>query len=108
MVFNETVMEPFFWVLEQNEGVMQHPLYHPEGDVFTHSLQALYIAFRETNDTEDWAKEHQDIFSAFAQSLRDHLGNRLCEMDAICLEPYHEHSFPITFKQGAWLHWKRD
>jgi predicted HD phosphohydrolase len=52
MVFNETIMEPFFWVLEQNEGVMQHLLYHPEGDVFTHSLQALYIAFRETNDTD--------------------------------------------------------
>ena len=51
MVFNETIMEPFFWVLEQNEGVMQHLLYHPEGDVFIHSLQALYIAFRETNDT---------------------------------------------------------
>lgn len=42
------------------------------------------------------------IHDAFAQSLRDHLGNRLNDMDAVCLEPYHEHSHPISIRNGAW------
>jgi len=50
--FTPEIMEPFFWILEQNKGIEQHPIYHPEGDVFVHSLQAVYIAFRETYDTD--------------------------------------------------------
>lgn len=47
----------------------------------------------------------QDIFEAFKQSLRDHFKdnpNRLSDMDAICLEPYHEWEHPIQLKNGAW------
>ena len=53
--------------------------------------------------TGDWHGNKQLIHDAFAQSLVDHLGQRLCEMDAICLYPYHEHEHPIMLKQGAWL-----
>lgn len=42
------------------------------------------------------------IHSAFIESLRDHLGDRLEGMDAICLEPYHENSHPIQIKNGGW------
>ena len=44
------------------------------------------------------------IHDAFSKSLRDHLkGSRLSEMDAICLEPYHEFSHPISLKNGSWM-----
>ena len=47
-----------------------------------------------------------EIREEFAKSLRDHFkkGNheRLSTMDAICLEPYHEHSHPICIRNGAW------
>ena len=52
IVFTEEIMEPLFWVLEENKGIEQHKLYHPEGDVFNHSLQSVYVAFRETIDTD--------------------------------------------------------
>jgi hypothetical protein len=53
--------------------------------------------------TGEWAGNKQPIHDAFVQSLRDSLGNRLNEMDAICLEPYHEFSHPIQIKQGGWI-----
>ena len=44
------------------------------------------------------------IHEAFAKSLNNHLrGERLSDMDAICLEPYHEHAHPICIRQGGWL-----
>lgn len=52
-----------------------------------------------------WEGNKQLIHKAFAQSLRDHFKekpNRLSEMDAICLEPYHEYSHPIQLKNGSW------
>ena len=42
----------------------------------------------------------QLIHDTFKKSLRNHLGNRLTEMDAICLKPYHKHSHPIQIKKG--------
>jgi hypothetical protein len=47
------------------------------------------------------AKE-QSIQEAFAQSLNIHLGDRLCDMDAVCLDPYHELAHPIQIKAGSW------
>ena len=44
-----------------------------------------------------------DIFTGFAKSLRDALGYRLSEMDAVCLEPYHGEAFPLQIKDGDWL-----
>ena len=55
--------------------------------------------------TGKWKGEHQSIHCAFAQSLRDHFKDkpdRLSDMDAVCLEPYHEHEHPIMLKQGKW------
>lgn len=42
------------------------------------------------------------IHESFAESLRVHLGTRLSDMDAICLDPYHEHSHPVMIKNGGW------
>ncbi len=50
-------------------------------------------------------QETQYIFDAFAQSLREYFKDnpdRLSDMDATCLEPYHEHSHPIQLKAGSW------
>lgn len=50
------------------------------------------------------------MHDAFAKSLRDHFKNtgggyinRLSEMDAVCLHPYHEHEHPICLRKGGWL-----
>lgn len=51
-IFSTKIMEPLFWVLEETKGITQMEKHHPEGDVFTHSLQVLQIAFRETIDTD--------------------------------------------------------
>ena len=51
-VFDLEIMEPLFWILEETKGITQLEKHHPEGDVFTHSIQVLQIAFRETFDTD--------------------------------------------------------
>ena len=46
------------------------------------------------------------IHDAFSESLRNHFKDRpkrLSDMDAICLEPYHDNSHPIQLKAGSWL-----
>jgi len=47
----------------------------------------------------------QLIYDAFKQSLRDHFKDypkRLGDMDAVCVEPYHEHEHPICIRNGGW------
>lgn len=41
------------------------------------------------------------LIDAYRQSLTDHLrkedgGGRLCGMLAVCLEPHHEHAYPVA------------
>ena len=45
-------IERLFGPLEKCRGVEQKEKYHPEGDVFVHSLQVLRVAFRESSDPE--------------------------------------------------------
>ena len=52
--------------------------------------------------TGGWKGADTLIHDAFAKSLRDYLGNRLSEMDAICLHPYHEYEHPICIRNGGW------
>lgn len=55
--------------------------------------------------TGTYAGDKQAIHDAFAKSLRYHFADcpyRLSDMDAVCLEPYHEYSHPIQLKSGAW------
>jgi predicted HD phosphohydrolase len=51
-VFTLDTMDPVFELLEATRGVTQMDAYHPEGDVFVHSLQVLGYAFRESHDTD--------------------------------------------------------
>jgi hypothetical protein len=53
--------------------------------------------------TGEWKGNKQLIHDAFEQSLRDHLGDRLNDMDAICIHPYHEHEHPICSRKGGWI-----
>lgn len=41
-----------FDLLEKCKGIEQNPNHHPEGDVFNHSLQVGYLAFRESYDVD--------------------------------------------------------
>ena len=46
-----------------------------------------------------------DIFKEFVFSLLNHFKDnptRLCEMDAVCLKPYHKYAHPIQIKAGGW------
>lgn len=52
LVFGLDTMRPIFEILESTQGVTQHEIHHPEGDVFIHSLQVMRWAFRETEDTD--------------------------------------------------------
>jgi hypothetical protein len=51
-LFDATIMEPLFYLLERCESVQQMEIHHPEGCVFNHSIQVLQRAFRETNDVD--------------------------------------------------------
>lgn len=52
MIFDISYMAPLFGFLERCRGVEQLEEHHPEGDVFNHSLQVLWWAFRESNDVD--------------------------------------------------------
>jgi hypothetical protein len=57
-----------------------------------------------TTEEVPWTGDYAEglIHEEFAKSLRDHLGSRLSDMDAVCLDPYHIHSHPIQIKKGRW------
>lgn len=57
-----------------------------------------------TTEAVKWTGGYRDvhIIDAFKASLREHLEGRLSDMDAVCLEPYHEHQHPIMLKNGSW------
>lgn len=57
-----------------------------------------------TTEAIRWAGDYYDdnLIESFAKSLRDYLGNRLSEMDAVCLEPYHDLGYPLMIKNGGW------
>lgn len=54
-----------------------------------------------------WAQAEGSPYDAFEKSLEQHLrrgdggGLRLEGMIAVCLEPYHEHAFPLMAVVGA-------
>ena len=45
-------MKPLFEILEECKGVKQKPEYHPEGDVWIHSMQVFRLACKESNDVD--------------------------------------------------------
>jgi len=51
-VFTEENTKEIFNILELCQGINQDPEWHPEGDVFNHSLQVVKLAFRESNDVD--------------------------------------------------------
>lgn len=59
-----------------------------------------------TTEAVKWTGGYKDccIHQAFRESLISHFGGtlsqRLSGMTAVCLEPYHEHTHPITMVVG--------
>lgn len=53
--------------------------------------------------TGHWKATEQSTHDAFKKSLRNNLGDRLKDMDAVCIHPYHEWEFPLCIRQGGWL-----
>ena len=71
----------------------------PSGKWYTTEAVKWTGKYRKEND-DGW-----NIHEQFAKSLRDHFKDtpdRLSDMDATCLEPYHEYSHPIQLKAGSW------
>jgi hypothetical protein len=52
ILFTLEYIEDLFNLMLMTKGVEQEEQYHPEGDVYTHSFQALGHALRETIDTD--------------------------------------------------------
>jgi hypothetical protein len=44
--------------------------------------------------------DNVSIHDAFKKSLRDHLGDRLSDMNAVCLHPYHRYAHPLWLRNG--------
>jgi len=58
-----------------------------------------------TSEAVKWTGPYKGlIHPAFAISLRNHFreDDRLSDMDAVCLYPYHENAHPIMLKSGSW------
>jgi len=52
MIFTKELLKGIFELLEHTKGVKQGEKNHPEGDVYTHSLQCVSWAFKETLDID--------------------------------------------------------
>ncbi|GAG63244.1 unnamed protein product [marine sediment metagenome] len=50
--FNGEYMKPLFEILENCKSVEQSEKWHPEGDVYIHSLQVFKLACRESDDVD--------------------------------------------------------
>ena len=46
------MFDPLFDLVEDCRGVLQESEYHPEGDVYVHSLQCVQIALKESIDPD--------------------------------------------------------
>ena len=67
-MFTEEDMKGIFILLERCRGVEQDEVHHPEGDVLSHTLQVLEIAFRESYDLDlIFAAMFHDIGKAFCK-----------------------------------------
>lgn len=74
-VFTPEIMNPLFDILEKTKGVEQKEIHHPEGDVFTHSIQVMNLAFRETKDTDlILAAMLHDVGKAFDSKEHEKIG----------------------------------
>jgi predicted HD phosphohydrolase len=77
-VFTEESMKDIFYILELTKGIPQDENYHPEGDVFTHSLQTYYHAIRESDDTDlILAALLHDVGKALGLEGHDHEGGNM-------------------------------
>lgn len=52
MIFTREILDPIFDLVEDCRGVTQDPVFHPEGDVYTHSWQCISVAMRESTDPD--------------------------------------------------------
>jgi len=78
----DTRTQMLFWFLERCQGVTQSPKWHPEGDVFNHSIQVGLMAFKETNDIDL-------IISAYLHDVgKIILSQKHSKIGCILLTPY--------------------
>lgn len=58
-----------------------------------------------TTEAVKWVGEWSSqscIHAEFKKALRNSVGDRLGDMDAVCLEPYHENAHPLCVRNGGW------
>ena len=71
------------------EGMVRVDFFRPSGKWYTTEAICMVDGYNDL-----------PIHVAFKQALQRTLKGRLNEMDAICLEPYHQHEHPIQLKAG--------
>lgn len=82
---------------------------------YTDDARSVRVDFFKENGkwyTTEAVRWHPDMYcgspihEAFKKTLEQHLkygdGLRLEGMWAVCLEPYHEHAYPLMMKVGDW------
>lgn len=80
----------------ENEAMVRVDFFKPSGKWYT--TEAVHW-------TAPWQGRGNSIHECFKSTLRKHFKetpDRLSEMDAVCLHPYHEYSHPIQIKNGGW------
>lgn len=86
-----------------DDSMVRVDFFKPSGKwYYTEAVEWTGSFYGTTVDGRASLQEVQNPVDAFKQSLRDHLRNRFQEMTAVCLEPYHEFSFPLMIKDGGW------
>jgi hypothetical protein len=85
----------------EDDSMVRVDFFKPSGKWYTTEA----VKWTGSYSVSDMNGKGQLLHDAFAKSLKDHFNgtSRLSEMDAICLEPYHEYSHPIQIKAGGWL-----
>ena len=67
-----------------DDSIVRVDFFKPDGKWYT--TEAIqWIGYR-----------YIDILDAFENSLKESIGNKFSGMTAVCLNPYHEHSHPVS------------
>ena len=94
-VFTEETIGALLTLVESTKGIKQREEFHPEVDLFSHSIQTMNCAFRESDDVEL-------IIAAMVHDV----GKKICVEDS---ERYghetaaHDILFPLVSPKTLWL-----
>ena len=90
----------------EDPAMVRVDFFKPSGKWYTTEAAKWTGKYRKDPDKDATEDDGWDILKQFAKSLRDHLNKdgkqRMTEMTAVCIHPYHENEYPIILKDGIW------